>query len=298
MDLKGKSIAVTGASGFLGAYMVDVLVARGAQVVAVVRNPRKAPELGERCAEIRQADLLDPAALRAAFEGVDAVVHTAALYSLKEGGWDAHYRPNQLGTQHTFEALRDAGVRRVVHVSTVGVYRRQLGLAREDDPLLELRDRFTAGAYRTTKALSEALAWRLSAEYGLDLTVLRPSGIYGARDPNLMPLVRRLTRLPMLVVPSLVFPFVYARDVAEAAALALEREASVGQAYNTAGEPRSTWDFYKAWKEASGKGPALALPLPLPARMAYDTGKARTELGWTNSDLVESLREVFAVEPA
>ncbi|MBO9540631.1 NAD-dependent epimerase/dehydratase family protein [bacterium] len=298
MDLKGKSIAVTGASGFLGGYVVDVLRARGAKVVGVVRNPLKVPDLAERCHEIRKADLMDPPALKAAFTGMDAVVHTAALYSLTKGGWEENFRPNQLGTEHTFEALREAEVRRVVHISTVGVYRRQLGYAHEDDPKLELKDRFTAGAYRTTKALSEALAWRLSADYGLDLTVLRPSGIYGAHDPNFMPLVRRLTRLPLMVVPKLVFPFVYAKDVAEAAARALECEVSVGEAYNTAGEARSTWEFFEAWKEASGKGPALALPLPLPARIAYDNGKAFRDLGWQNSNLVESLREVFAVEPA
>lgn len=298
MDLRGKSIGVTGASGFLGGYVVDALRARGAKVVGVVRNPLKVPDLAGRCAELRQADLMDPSALRAAFSGVDAVVHTAALYSLTQGGWEANFRPNQIGTQHTFEALRDAGVQRVVHVSTVGVYRQQLGLSREDDPKLELKDRFTAGAYRTTKALSEALAWRLSAEYGLALTVLRPSGIYGARDTNFMPLVRRLTRLPLLVVPNLVFPFVYAGDVAEAAALSLEREVSVGEAYNTAGEARSTWEFFQAWKQASGKGPALALPLPLPARIAYDNTKALKDLGWKNSDLVDSLREVFEVDPA
>lgn len=298
MDLQGKSVAVTGASGFLGGYVVDVLRARGARVVGVVRNPQKAPDLFERCAELRQADLMDLPALTSAFAGVDAVVHTAALYSLTQGGWEANFRPNQIGTQHTFEALRAAGVKRIVHISTVGVYRQLLGLAREDDPKLEFEDRFTAGAYRTTKALSEALAWRLSADYGLDLTVLRPSGIYGANDTNFMPLVRRLTRLPLLLVPKLVFPFVYAKDVAEAAALSLEREGAIGEAYNTAGEPQSTWEFFQAWKVASGKGPAFALPLPVPARIAYDNAKALKDLGWKNSDMVESLREVFAVEPA
>lgn len=298
MDLQGKTIAVTGASGFLGGYVVDVLRARGAKVVGVVRNPLKVPDLAERCAEVRRADLMDRPALAAAFGGVDAVVHTAALYSLSKMGWAEHFKPNQLGTQNTFEALREAGIRRVVHISTIGVYRRMAGLVAEDAPLLELKDRFIAGAYRTTKALSESLAWKLSADYGLDLTVLRPSGIYGANDPNLGPVVRRLTRLPFLVVPKLVFPFVYAKDVAEAAALSLEREVSIGQAYNTAGEPDSTWRFFEAWQQARGLDTSRAVALPLPVRIAMDNGKALRDLGWANSDMVESLREVFAVEPA
>ena len=89
MNLRGATIAVTGATGFLGRYIVDALLGRGAHVIGVVRNPRKLPELLHKGVELRQADLAAPEHLKQAFAGAEAVVSNAALLSLgdrKSGG--------------------------------------------------------------------------------------------------------------------------------------------------------------------------------------------------------------------
>src|ERR1043166_376544 len=98
MELRGAAVAVTGATGFLGRYLVDVLLDRGARVIGVVRNPDRVPELTARGVELRRADLADRR-------------------------WQGHEHANVQGTENVFRAVAAAGVKRVVHVSSVAVYR-------------------------------------------------------------------------------------------------------------------------------------------------------------------------------
>src|SRR5436309_15196147 len=111
MDLKGRTIAVTGATGFLGRYIVDVLLTRGAHVIGVVRNPDRVPELARRGVELRKADLAERDRLTAGFAGADAVVSNAALFavnkmfSLGNRTWDEHHRTNIEGARNVCEAV-------------------------------------------------------------------------------------------------------------------------------------------------------------------------------------------------
>ena len=296
MDIRGATVAVTGATGFLGRHLVDTLLARGAHVVGVVRNPDRVPELAARGVTLRRADLAEREHLAAGFAGADAVVSNAALFALSNRRWADHHRANIDGTANVFDAIADAGVRRVVHVSSVAVYAVHRPCVDEDAPQLGPTTRRTAtNAYALSKALSEQLAWRKAATHGLALTTLRPCAIYGAHDPNFTRVFRRLAGFPITVMPAWAhIPFVYAGDVAEAAARALERPVAVGKAYNVCGEDRTVWDFYRAWGAAGGATAHLTIPLPVPYSRGYDISRACTELGWRNTPYVEALRETFA----
>ena len=122
MELRGATVAVTGATGFLGRYIVDALLGRGAHVIGVVRNPERVPGLAGRGVELRRADLAEGDRLAAGFAGAAAVVSNAALFSLRNARWDDHQRANVRGTANVFDAAVAAVVRRVVHVSSVAVY--------------------------------------------------------------------------------------------------------------------------------------------------------------------------------
>jgi nucleoside-diphosphate-sugar epimerase len=298
--MRGRRIAVTGATGFLGRHIVDALLARGAHVVGVVRNPDRVPALRTRGVELRRADLADRHRLAAGFAGADAVVSNAALFSLRNQSWADHERANVEGTRNVFGALHDAGVRRVVHVSSVAVYGLFPGGERVDEEAPQLE----AGgvplpwrAYPLSKAISEREAWRLAREYDLELTTVRPCTIYGAFDPNFMPIFRRLVSFPMTVMPvGLRMSFVYAGDVAEGIALALEHPAAIGRAYNLTGDGESAWEFARAWKEAGGAAARVMLPLPLPLHPRFDSTRAKQELGWRPRPLVDGLSETFRLE--
>jgi nucleoside-diphosphate-sugar epimerase len=299
MDLRGKRIAVTGATGFLGRYVVDGLLRRGAHVIGVVRNPARVPELGAKGVELRKADLAEPDRLAAGFSGADAVVSNAALFSLTNGSWKDHERCNIEGTRNVMRACREAGVRRVVQVSSCAVYGIfAKGRLHEDAPQLGADTRrLPWNVYPTSKALSEQEAWQLAREHGLDLTTVRPCTIYGAFDPNFMPLFRRLTTLPVSIKPAgMRQSYVYAGDVAEGIALALEKDVAIGRAYNLAGDGETWQDLTDAWHAAGGAVPRLAIPIPIPMAPDFDSSRAKQELGWRPRSLVDGMRETFALE--
>ena len=197
------------------------------------------------------------------------------------------------------EAAAAAGVKRIVHVSSVGVYRGQQQRTVDEDHVQYGPDvrpgRITA--YPLSKALAEQAAERLAQQHRLELTVLRPSGIYGAFDRNFMAVFRAFMWPKLTLYPAFFrLPLVYAGDVAEALALALETPAAIGRAYNITGEDRSAWDFARAWRQAGGRSPWLMLPVPFPYRRVYDSGRAQRELGWRPRPYLEGLREALASE--
>ena len=299
MQLAGASIAVTGATGFLGRYLVDTLLARGARVIGVVRNPDRVPELRDRGVELRRADLAERDRLEAGFRGADAVVSNAALLSLRNQRWADYVQTNVQGTVNVCDAAAAAGVQRVLYISSVNVYRgRRQRVVDEDHvqygPEVPPR-RFNA--YSLSKALAEQAALRQARAQPLDLTVLRPGAIYGAFDGNFMPVFRALMWPKLTLYPAYFrLPMVYAGDVAEAVALALEKPASIGRAYNITGEDRSAWDFARAWRQAGGRSPWLMLPFPLPYPRVYDTARALRDLGWRARPYLDGLRETLARE--
>jgi len=296
MELKNKVIAVTGASGMLGVYLSRALLAAGARVRGVVRNPKKAAFLAREGVEFATADLGDRAALTEAFRGCDAAVSNAALYAVKNMRWEDNFRANKEGTENVYEALAAAGVPRAVHISTFGVYRWFPRPKVFDDasPTID-GSRRQGGAYRATKQLSEALAFELGKKHGLAVTAVRPAGIYGARDANLVPQIRMLMRLPVVPAPRLHFPFVYAGDVANAVVGALRNDDSAGKAYLIAGRDESVESFLRAWKNVTQSKGAL-LPIPLGSGFRIDTSLAARELGFENRPYEEGLRQTFEDE--
>jgi nucleoside-diphosphate-sugar epimerase len=298
MDLRGATIAVTGATGFLGRYVVAALLARGARVVGVVRNPARVPELGARGVDLRQADLAERERLARGFTGADAVVSNAALLSLRNRRWEDHNRANIQGTHNVLDAVADAGVKRIVHVSSVAVYRRHRPLVTEDAP--QLGDgswRTPVTTYAISKAVSEQRSWQLAAAHGLSLTCVRPCAMYGAFDPHFTAVFRRLVSQPVTLMPvGTRISLVYAGDVAEAIARALERPVSAGRAYNVTGDELSLWDFWRAWRAAGGPGARRAVPFPLPFRRRYDNTRAERDLGFANRPFADAVQETFALE--
>lgn len=302
MRLDGAQVALTGATGFLGRALVEALLRRGARVIGTSRRPERAPQVCQReGVTMRRAELAEVASLEAAFDGADAIISNAALFALGNRSWRAHHEANVQGTRHVLEAAARAQVPRVVHVSSVAVYRdrRGVGPVAEDAAMWRAEERHAWNAYAVSKACSERAAWALAEAYELALTCVRPGPIYGPHDPNITPLLRRVLGLPLLPVPhGLCLPLVYVEDVAEAIVRALEVDPSIGRAYNAAGDGTAPMEVVaEAWAQAGG---AVARPkgaLPVPLTIQIDNTRASRELGWRRRPLVEGLRATFARQP-
>lgn len=237
---------VTGGNGFVGRYIVEMLLARGDRVRVVGRQPY--PELQALGAQCFQVDLSAPAAavgLGRAMAGVEAVFHVAA----KAGFWgtfEDYYRNNVTATQRVLRAAVRAGVPKFVYTSSpsVAIGEGDLEGADESTPYPE---HFLA-AYPHTKSLAERF---VLARQDIATTAIRPHLIWGPRNPHIFPrLIARARRglLPQIGDGTNRVDITYVENVAEAhllAAAALgERSPLRGRAYFIGQEqPVNLWDF-------------------------------------------------------
>ncbi len=302
MDLATSTVAVTGATGFIGRYLVRALERRGARVVGVVRSPEKMGAASEYVrVEARRADLADVDALARAFAGCDAVISNAGVVSIGAQSRAALMAANAQGTRNVLRAMGRAGVGRAVMTSSATAYARQWGHEYvESDPLWTSSARVSRPLYyAVSKAVAEREAWRLAGENDIDLSVARPSGVYGAQDYNGFTLwLRRFMAIPwMTLFPThLYIPNVYAADLAEAMVRMLERPVASGKAYNVAGDPAvSFWDLLEAYRTAGGAVPRVVLPIPMPVRFAYSLARAERDLDFENRAPIDAFTDMLAL---
>ncbi len=237
-------VLVTGASGFLGSHLVEMLSARGDEVCALVQPGQKAAWLRALPGvEIVQGDITDISSLKSAVPGCERVYHLAA----RTGPWGAeavYHAVNVQGTENVIMAAMEAGVQRIVHTSSITVYgHHPRGLVTEDNPY-HAED----NPYSRTKIEGEQLAFKLVRERGAPVVVVRPAWIYGPRD------LASFGRFVALVHSGKGFllgrgdnqvPVVYVRDVARGLLLAGDAgQQVVGRAYTLAGAQAVTQAAY------------------------------------------------------
>jgi nucleoside-diphosphate-sugar epimerase len=189
----GRSLVlVTGATGFVGGRLVAALAERGHRVRALTRRATDFEALEASGAEVVRGDLADPASLVRAAEGVSLVFHAAARVS-DWGPRETFLAANVEGTRNLVAACREAGVARLVHLSSLTV----LGLPR-DGRLVDERTppaRPARGDFYTESKLAGERIVREAHGIGrLETTVVRPGAIWGPGDPNVVPRIVRLLR--------------------------------------------------------------------------------------------------------
>jgi NADH dehydrogenase len=194
--------------------VVERLLRRDHEVRALVRDPARAGWMRDRNVALVHGGLGDQQALRSLVQGADAVVHLVGI--IVEVGSQTFQRVHVDGTKHVVAAAREAGVRRLVHMSALG--------ARPDPE---------ATAYHRSKAAAEEVV----RQSGISHVIFRPSLIAGEGNEVLAMLVRMLRFSPIVPVIGdgrYQLQPVAAGDVAEAFAVALEREGVAG-AFEIAG---------------------------------------------------------------
>jgi nucleoside-diphosphate-sugar epimerase len=183
-------VLVTGATGFTGGHLARALAARGDSVSALVRTEGPAAAALEKAGvALVTGDLRDRDALAAATDGVEVVYHIAAMYRQAGLAEDIYRAVNATAVKDVVEAAARAGVRRVVHCSTVGVHGDvEHPPANEDAPLKP------GDIYQVTKLEGERLARDAGSRLGIEVTIARPTGIYGPGDRRLLKLFRGVAR--------------------------------------------------------------------------------------------------------
>jgi NADH dehydrogenase len=235
-------ILVTGATGFIGPHVVHALRARELPVRALVRDDGRGRRLERWGAELARGDVTDPSSLAAACEGVDAVVHLVAIIKGSEADFE---RVMAQGTRDLVAAARDAGVRRFVLASALGL------------------DEHSKDAVPYFRAKWEME--RATRESGLEHVIFRPSFVFD-RDGGVLPTFVRVARLapvtPIIGPGTQRLQPIWIEDLAEHYAQAIDLPDAANRTFEVGGPDTPTWnEFWDRLKRVLGvRRPSLHIP--------------------------------------
>ncbi len=268
---KSRTVAVTGATGFVGRHVVRALVRRGHAVRALVRHASRAPLLPADGVTRILGDIFDPAAARDLCNGADTLIHLIGIRAERPPGV-TFQRLHIEAAREALRAASGAGVRRFLHMSALGT--------RPD----------ARSAYHRTKFAAEQLV-RAS---GLAWTILRPSIIHGPEGEFMRMAKGWVTggKPPFIFLPYFT-PFdgprplppakaqpVHVEDVAALFADAVTNDASIGEVYPVGGPDELTWpDLLRAVRDAIPGAKRSLEPQGLPAPVCLMQARAARALG-------------------
>lgn len=218
---------VTGGTGFMGRHLVICLHTHGYRVRVLTRKPSdQLQDLMNQGIEIVQGDIRDHTAVRQALDGVDIVFHLAGEKRKPQ----EFASVNIEGTRNLLEACSTSNIKRVVHVSSVGVTGWVLNeLITEEVPCCPQNE------YERTKYAAEEIALQFYLERKLPLTVIRPANVFGDLDPEkqLLTLMRLIQsgQFRFIGDGNAMLNYVYVGDVAEACWLVSTQHSTIGQVY-------------------------------------------------------------------
>lgn len=309
---------VTGATGLVGAHLVERLLADGWSVRALVRDAARAGWLSRLDVAAVTGDVLDQPSFVRAATGCELVFHCAATITGR-GGWKEFQRVNVEGARNAIAAASRAKAR-LLHLSSVAVYgpARWAAPGTKTDESAAIDQPLPEEAwYARSKRESERLVMTAHEAGRVWATAVRPSVIYGPRDRQFVPRVARLLRrgiAPVVGGGHTTLALVHAANVAQGAVLAATNDAAGGRAYNLADDfPITARDFFQLAAQGLGQevrllsipvalarlgsvGVRLAAPL-FPSRALalaaassvdflardnpFTSDRARSELGWS-----------------
>ena len=255
-------VLVTGASGFLGSHIAEQLAEAGHSVVALVRTSSNTKFLSSlRGFELATGSVEEASSVRAAMQGVDAVIHSAGL--VKARSEDEFFRTNTDGTRNLLSAAREVapGLRRFVFVSSLAA----VGPSLDGRPVDGAGTPHPVTHYGRSKLAAERLV--IEAKDQLPVTVIRPPMIYGPRDHEAFAFFQSVSMrfLPYLGDGKNTMSVVYASDAARACIQAIERDVPSGSAYFIDDGKVYVWlDMLKDIERAVGKEALVRLSIPFP----------------------------------
>jgi len=265
-----SKVFITGASGFIGRALAVRLRELGAQVGGV--------DLGADPANgVVEGNTTDPGPWANALDGVDTVIHTAAIVGMA-APYDQAWAVNVLGTRRVLEASKAAGVRRFVHLSSVAAF----GFEFPDRVDETYPCRVTGmSTYHDTKVNSEAVVLAAHAAGEIEVTVIRPTDVYGpgsvwVREPL------SLAKSGQMMLPDGgrgVFAVVYIDNLVDGMMLAISSEEAAGHIFTLGDAEAVTCAEYFGRIAAMAGGKVRTMPVWLATRLLGTVGALQRKFG-------------------
>lgn len=246
-------VLITGATGFLGKYIVEELLENNYEVIAFGRNEKAGEKLQKIGAVFLKGDLTNKGDLYSASAGVDAVVHAGALSSVW-GKWQDFYETNVLGTENVLEVCCERNIKKLVFISSPSIYasaKDQLNICEDEAP-----EKNELNFYIKSKIMAE----RKVKEYSeISSVILRPRGLFGVGDTSIIPRLLHLNKtigIPLFSEGKQKVDITCVENVALAVRLSLEKENTSGKVYNiTNDEPMEFRDIIEMFFKEIGDKP-------------------------------------------
>jgi dihydroflavonol-4-reductase len=261
---------VTGATGFIGGNLTRELLADGYEVRALVRPASDLRNLTGLPVELAEGGLDDRRRLAEQMTGCEVVFHLAAHYSLWARDREAIYRVNVTGTENMLAAARLAGVKRVVHTSSVAAIGvPPAGTVATEETQTTLAE--LVSDYKKSKFLAEQAA-REAARQGLDVVIVNPSTPVGPYDVKPTPTGEIILRFLQGRMPAYVHTGLNLIDVADVARghIRAWRKGRAGERYILGHRNLTLKEMLELLAAVTGqRAPRLAVPHALPLAVAY-----------------------------
>ncbi len=268
-------ILITGATGKVGSRFVPRMLAKGYEVTILARDAAKASALAELGARVVTGDLYNTAALPPAVEGIDAVIHLAALFRTFTDN-DGIIKTNHAGTVALANAAIAAGVKRFIFVSTGNVYGSGYRHpAKENDPV-NIND---PRPYSSSKIAAEQELISLHKNTGFDVRVLRSGFVYGDKDPHIEEIIPFLKKMKRHSGSRM--HMVHHLDVSQALTLLLHTDGLNGEIFNIADDaPITLYELADSVGQATDAFDPEEEPLNDPFEGIMDISKLRKMTGF------------------
>lgn len=226
-------VLVTGATGFTGRHLCKRLVCEGFAVRALVRDLKRAQRLQQWGVEPVLGDMRDRNSLAKATVGVDLIFNIAAIYRKKNATRKDLWETNVHGTKNLLDAAIDAGAKRFVHCSTVGVHGDIVS-----PPGDELSPFAPGDDYQQSKAEGEEIVNQYMKEHTIPVVIFRPTGIYGPGDLRFLKLFKAIRRGLFLIIGTgeVYYHMTYIDDLIEGILLCGTKKEAIGNVYILGGE--------------------------------------------------------------
>lgn len=261
METQKPTVVITGASGFIGKYVVTRLLAEDGVHVRCMTRDKNAVKQKPHHDNLSYCygDILKPNTLNQAFDGAWAIINLAGYRDFWCRNTKDYYRHNEQGAKHVFEAAIASNAEHVIHISTPMAY----GMPK-DSPFNEhSKVGPHVNEYAKSKYLGDTIGWKLHQEKDLPLTVLYLAAVVGAGDKkSTMEVDRALTGdMPALIGADVTYTYLYVKDAAEAIVRALFTENMIGKRLLVGTERATTREYFnKIGKLANVKIPQNNLP--------------------------------------